>query len=169
VETRTAAVATVAFAVFVPGTVIGLIPRWLRARERHRRGGGGPPARAEVAAAGSLLTVCGTVAVGDAFVRFVRARGTPAPVAETEELVVTGPYRYARNPQYLGVIATVAGLGLRWRSPAVLVYAALLGVAFDAWVRGYEEPRLRHRFGDAYAAYTRTVPRWGAVPISGPP
>jgi protein-S-isoprenylcysteine O-methyltransferase Ste14 len=169
VKTRTAAAATVAFAALVPGTVIGLIPRWLRAREGRHRGGAGPPARPRVAAAGALLSICGTAAVGDAFVRFVRARGTPAPVAETEVLVATGPYRYTRNPQYVGVITTVAGLGLRWRSPAVLVYAGWLGIAFDAWVRGYEEPRLRHRFGDAYAAYTRTVPRWVRMPINGRP
>jgi protein-S-isoprenylcysteine O-methyltransferase Ste14 len=154
-RTSAAAIGTVAFAATVPATVIGVIPRWLAQRR------GPPPAAAPAQRhLGSALCAAGLPLVADAFVRFVRARGTPAPVAETEELVTSGPYRWVRNPQYVGVIASVAGQGLRWNSPAVLAYAASLAVAFHTWVRVYEEPRLQERFGAAYERYTVSVPRW---------
>jgi protein-S-isoprenylcysteine O-methyltransferase Ste14 len=155
---RAAAVDTVVFAVAVPGTVAGVVP-W-RLAGRHR--GGRPAATVGIAARalGGGLVVAGGALVADAFVRFVRAGGTPAPVAETEDLVVDGPYRRTRNPQYVGVIAIVAGQGLRWGSRRVLAYAVALALSFHTWVRCYEEPRLRHRFGTAYARYEREVPRW---------
>lgn len=165
-RTAAAALGTVAFAATIPGTVIGVLPRWLaRAHEA-------PPAPAAQRRLGTALCAAGLPLVADAFVRFVRARGTPAPIAETEELVVSGPYRWTRNPQYVGVVATVTGQGLRWNSWPVLAYAAYLAVSFHVWVRGYEEPRLRDRFGPAYQRYAATVPRWprplpeGAAPRS---
>jgi protein-S-isoprenylcysteine O-methyltransferase Ste14 len=153
-RTSSAAIGTVAFAVTVPATVIGALPRWLA------RGREPPPAPATQRHLGTALCAAGLPLVADAFVRFVRARGTPAPVAETEELVTSGPYRWVRNPQYVGVIATVAGRGLRWNSRPVLAYAGYLVVAFHTWVRRYEEPRLHERFGAAYEAYAASVPRW---------
>jgi protein-S-isoprenylcysteine O-methyltransferase Ste14 len=155
VRTTAAAVGTVVFAATVPATVAGLIPRWLAGGEREAR-----PSRALRRVVGASLVVGGLPLVGDAFVRFVRARGTPSPTAETEELVTSGPYALSRNPQYVGIVATVTGQGLWWGSRRVLVYAVWLAVAFDTWVRVYEEPRLRHRFGATYDRYTRTVPRW---------
>ena len=61
---------------------------------------------------------------------------------------------------YVGVIAAVAGQGLRWNSPPVLAYAAELAMAFHTWVRVYEGPRLQERFGAAYEHYMANVPRW---------
>lgn len=154
-RTSAAAIGTVAFAATVPATVIGVIPRWLARRYTPPR-----PAHSAQRHLGTVLCAAGLPLVADAFVRFVRARGTPAPVAETEELVTSGPYRWMRNPQYVGVIAAVAGQGLRWNSRPVLAYAASLAVAFQTWVRVYEEPRLQQRFGAAYERYTASVPRW---------
>jgi protein-S-isoprenylcysteine O-methyltransferase Ste14 len=153
-RTSAAAIGTVAFAATVPATVIGALPRWLA---QGREPPPAPPAQRHL---GSALYAAGLLLVADAFVRFVRARGTPAPVAETEELVTSGLYRWMRNPQYVGVIATVAGQGLRWNSRPVLAYAGYLAVAFHTWVRVYEEPRLHERFGTAYGRYTASVPRW---------
>ena len=153
-RTSSAAIGTVAFAATVPATVIGVIPRWLA---KGREPPPAPPAQRHL---GSALCAAGLPLVADAFARFVRARGTPAPIAETEELVTSGPYRWMRNPQYVGVIAMVAGQGLRWNSRPVLAYAGYLAVAFHTWVRVYEEPRLHERFGTAYERYTANVPRW---------
>jgi protein-S-isoprenylcysteine O-methyltransferase Ste14 len=153
---RAAAVGTIVFAVAVPGTVAGAVP-W-RLAGRHR--GAPPAAPAGARLLGIGLVAAGVTLVGDAFVRFVRARGTPAPIAETEDLVVGGPYRLTRNPQYVGVVAIVVGQGLRWGSRRVLAYAAALAVVFHAWVRIYEEPRLRRRFGATYVRYQHEVPRW---------
>lgn len=160
-QRRRAAVATTAFALLVPGTVAGVVPWWLADRRAHHSPGG---ARASGARAnrwlGAGLVAAGTALLGDAFMRFVRAAGTPSPVYETERLVTSGPYRWTRNPQYVGVIAVVTGQGLLYRSPMVLAYGAALWAAFDQWIRVYEEPRLQRRFGDDYRAYTRSVPRW---------
>jgi protein-S-isoprenylcysteine O-methyltransferase Ste14 len=75
-------------------------------------------------------------------------------------LVLAGPYRRMRNPLLVGLLLTLAGAGLAARS-RLLVGAALLGgTAAHAWVTRVEEPRLRARFGAAYAEYLRRVPRW---------
>jgi protein-S-isoprenylcysteine O-methyltransferase Ste14 len=75
-------------------------------------------------------------------------------------LIVSGPYVYVRNPMYIGVVATIAGQGLVFGSPAVLAYAAVVLFCFEMFVRFYEEPRLTRVFGGAYRAYCRRVHRW---------
>jgi protein-S-isoprenylcysteine O-methyltransferase Ste14 len=75
-------------------------------------------------------------------------------------LVVTGLYRHVRNPMYLAVLAIVIGQALLLGSAGTLVYAAGLALGFHLFVVLYEEPTLRARFGDQYAAYCRQVPRW---------
>jgi protein-S-isoprenylcysteine O-methyltransferase Ste14 len=147
---------TLVFAATVPATVAWAFPRWLAERASRDDVVVGPSQRW----VGTALVAAGLPLVVDAFVRFVRARGTPAPIAETEDLVTSGPYGRTRNPQYVGVVAMVVGQGLRWNSGRVLSYAAGLVVAFDTWVRVYEEPRLRARFGDDFERYLRRVPRW---------
>jgi protein-S-isoprenylcysteine O-methyltransferase Ste14 len=96
-----------------------------------------------------------------AFVRFViEGSGTPAPVAPTQHLVVGGLYRYVRNPMYLAVLAIIIGQALALWRPILVGYAAVVALAFVAFVRGYEEPTLRSTFGDEYEAYRRAVPGW---------
>jgi protein-S-isoprenylcysteine O-methyltransferase Ste14 len=156
VRARSAAIGTLLFAVTVPVTVAAVVPRWLARDQRGGQRGSAPWRRV----LGGAAIGGGVALVGDAFVRFARARGTPAPVAETEHLVVTGPYRWSRNPQYVGVVAIAAGQGVRWGSPPVLLYTIGLALGFDGWVRWYEEPRLRRLHGDEYRRYVARVPRW---------
>jgi protein-S-isoprenylcysteine O-methyltransferase Ste14 len=93
------------------------------------------------------------------FVRFVReGRGTPAPIAPTEELVVGGLYRYLRNPMYVGVGLAIAGQCLAFRSLSLVVWLGLFTVAVTAFVVAYEQPTLRARYGASYDAYCRSVP-----------
>ena len=87
-------------------------------------------------------------------------RGTPAPTAPTERLVVGGPYRYVRNPMYLAVGAVIAGQALLLASLALLVYLAVFAVAVVLFVKIYEEPTLRATFGAEYEAYCAEVPAW---------
>ncbi|TMB54178.1 MAG: isoprenylcysteine carboxylmethyltransferase family protein, partial [Deltaproteobacteria bacterium] len=97
----------------------------------------------------------------DFLVGFVRrGHGTPAPIAPPERLVVSGGFRYVRNPGYIAVVSMVVGQGLFLGSKAVLVYAACLALGFHLFVVLYEEPALRGQFGEQYAAYCRRVARW---------
>jgi protein-S-isoprenylcysteine O-methyltransferase Ste14 len=74
--------------------------------------------------------------------------------------VVGGQYRWVRNPMYLAVTTVIAGqaavLG-RW---SLLVYATVFAATVWSFVRLYEEPALRRRFGAAYDDYRRAVPGW---------
>ena len=89
-------------------------------------------------------------------------QGTPAPVAPPKRLVVVGFYRYVRNPMYLGFFAGWAGLWVvfgRANLAAILVVGVgVLGVVL--FVRFYEEPALKKKFGANYDEYCRNVPRW---------
>lgn len=87
-------------------------------------------------------------------------RGTPAPFDAPRRFVAVGPYRYVRNPMYVGGFLVLAGWALYRQSPSVLLFAAAwLGLA-HLFVLGYEEPTLRGKFGADYERYLETVPRW---------
>jgi protein-S-isoprenylcysteine O-methyltransferase Ste14 len=154
-DARSAARGTTAFAL-VPITVGGLLP-WLVGSAT----GGAWAETALGTVAGWALVALGIAGLAESFVRFARdGRGTPSPTAPTEHLVVTGPYRYVRNPMYVAVLAAIVGHALLWRSAAVLAYAGCFVLAVTAFVALYEEPTLRGRHGAAYDSYTATVPRW---------
>jgi len=88
--------------------------------------------------------------------------GTPAPIAPPQRLVVVGFYRYVRNPMYVGFFVGWVGLWVvfgRANLVAITAVAAVMaGVAL--FVRLYEEPTLRNKFGADYEEYCRNVPRW---------
>ena len=103
----------------------------------------------------------GIVVLVPAFVQFaMEGIGTPAPVAPTERLVVGGLYRYVRNPMYLAVLSIIVGQALVLGQPGLLVYAAVVALAFGIFVAAYEEPTLHRRYGAEYDAYRQAVPAW---------
>jgi protein-S-isoprenylcysteine O-methyltransferase Ste14 len=65
-----------------------------------------------------------------------------------------------RNPLYAGLVLGTAGVGLAEASWLVAAVAAAAAAGAHVWVIRVEEPRLRARFGEAYAEYLRRVPRW---------
>jgi protein-S-isoprenylcysteine O-methyltransferase Ste14 len=87
-------------------------------------------------------------------------KGTPAPFDPPKRLVVTGPFRYVRNPMYWGAVLVIVGEGLVFQSIALFFLAILLWVFFHAFVIYYEEPTLKKEFGQEYESYLKTVPRW---------
>jgi protein-S-isoprenylcysteine O-methyltransferase Ste14 len=110
---------------------------------------------------GFVVVAAGAFVVLRAFVRFVlEGRGTPAPVAPTEELVVGGDYRFVRNPMYVGVVTAILGQALLFLDLGVLAYGVLAWAVMAAFVRWYEEPVLLQRYGAQYDAYRRSVPAW---------
>jgi protein-S-isoprenylcysteine O-methyltransferase Ste14 len=89
-------------------------------------------------------------------------RGTPAPIAPPKRLVVIGFYRYVRNPMYVGFFTGWVGLWIVFGRATLraLVVAGLIVVGVALFVRLYEEPTLRGKFGPAYDEYCRNVHRW---------
>lgn len=85
---------------------------------------------------------------------------SPAPIAPPQQLVVSGLYRYVRNPMYVAVLSTILGQALIQGRPVLFGYAAVIALAFAAVVHWYEEPALTRQFGDAYRQYRANVPGW---------
>jgi protein-S-isoprenylcysteine O-methyltransferase Ste14 len=110
---------------------------------------------------GWLLVLAGAAVLMHAFVAFVwRGRGTPAPAAPPERLVVAGAYRHVRNPMYVAVVAVVLGQVLLFASWGLFAYLVVIGIAQGAFVHAYEEPTLREAYGPAYDEFCENVPRW---------
>jgi protein-S-isoprenylcysteine O-methyltransferase Ste14 len=148
-----AALGTFVFFVAAPVTMAGLVP-WLVTDWE-----GSPAGWDALDLLGGLVGLVGLAMVVACFVRFVReGRGTPAPIAPTEELVVGGLYRYLRNPMYVGVGLVIAGQWLAFRSLPLVVWLGLFTVAVTVFVVAYEQPTLRARYGASYDAYCRSVP-----------
>ncbi|MBX5481200.1 MAG: isoprenylcysteine carboxylmethyltransferase family protein [Myxococcaceae bacterium] len=113
-----------------------------------------------VRAAGGALVVAGLVLSVLVMRHFRRANTPVVPWGETRRLVISGPYRFSRNPDYLGQAFIVAGVGLLFGAlwVFVLLVPALLLVRYGVIAR--EERYLERRFGDEYRAFWRRVRRW---------
>jgi protein-S-isoprenylcysteine O-methyltransferase Ste14 len=149
-----AAAGTIVFLLVAPGVVAGLVPWLLTGWDSS-----GPPVWLQVI--GWLAVAAGATVLLEAFARFViEGIGTPAPVAATQELVVGGLYGYVRNPMYLAVAALILGQAAILGSWLLVACAAAFIATVWSFVRWYEEPYLRRRFGTAYEDYTRRVPGW---------
>jgi protein-S-isoprenylcysteine O-methyltransferase Ste14 len=151
-----AAIASATFFVVAPGTVVGLIP-WLIT---HWEITGSTPLWRVAQALGVVLIVVGLIPPVHAFTQFVKAGGTPMPIAPTQRLVITGFNRYVRNPMYVGLCIAIIGQALLFGSWALLVYAAVVSIAFSSFVHWYEEPTLLREYGGEYETYRRNVHAW---------
>ena len=144
------------FTVLVPGTVLGLVPFALTTIIKGQRIDLG---RAHLL--GFALLLPGLAIIIWCFIDFVhRGRGTPAPYDPPRKLVVVGLYRYVRNPQYVGVILVATGEAILSGRILLLGYAVFLAIGYHMFVRLYEEPTLRRKFGEEYVRYCAAVSRW---------
>jgi protein-S-isoprenylcysteine O-methyltransferase Ste14 len=110
---------------------------------------------------GMLLIVAGAALLAWSIGAFVLiGRGTPAPFDAPRRFVATGPYRYVRNPMYLGAISVILGVGLVQRSPATVGVALLFLALAHLFAVLYEERTLERQFGESYRRYKASVPRW---------
>jgi protein-S-isoprenylcysteine O-methyltransferase Ste14 len=89
-----------------------------------------------------------------------KGRGTPIPIDPPKELVLTGFYRYVRNPIYVGVLSIFLGHFFWFGYWALLIYTVLAFIGVHFFVVLYEEPTLKRKFGAAYEEYLQRVPRW---------
>lgn len=153
---RTATGASLLWFIVVGGTFGALLPYLLGDWQPHRP----LPHWLAAQVVGAVLIGIGLVPLAGSFVEFVRAGGTPIPVAAPPALVVAGFYRYVRNPIYVGFLICLGGQALILGSIRTVKYAVVAWCIGAAAVRWYEEPTLARRFGESYQAYRRAVPAW---------
>lgn len=145
------------FFVFVPCVFAGVIPWWITKWDLQPPLFGFEYGRD----VGGILIAAGIPGLVDSFARFAwQGLGTPAPIAPTKHLVVTGLYRYVRNPMYVAVTSVVIGQALLFGFWSVAIYGAIFWLTTHVFVLSYEEPTLADTFGEEYAAYYAAVPRW---------
>ena len=120
------------------------------------------PAAIEVPQVAAMFSgaVGAAVALWCIFTFLFIGRGTPAPFDPPRRLVIQGPYRFVRNPMYIGAGLTLASAALFYKSWPLLGYAVLFFLATHVFVLWYEEPTLRRTFGKDYEAYCGQVRRW---------
>lgn len=151
-----AALKVLLFALTGPVMIVGVVPRALLRRYPRPSP---PPIPLRISAlpfwtAGTALIVWTILDLAR------KGHGTPAPLVPTRELVVSGPYRHARNPMYVGVVSLLLGHTLWNGSRHLLGHAILVALLFHSVVILWEEPGLEQRFAESYARYRREVPRW---------
>jgi protein-S-isoprenylcysteine O-methyltransferase Ste14 len=146
------------FVALLPGVVAGYVPY----RILLASGGFHFPALSPQSVAASVLVLIGVaVLLRCVWDFFARGKGTLAPIDPPRHLVVSGLYRYTRNPMYNGVLAVLLGEAWLFGSTPILEYAAYVLIAFHLFVVFYEEPVLDAQFQESYRAYRKAVPRWG--------
>ncbi len=150
-------VRTFLFTLFIPGTVVGLVP-WLIL---WRTKGDEALALGLLSPFGLLLIATGVMAYLQCAIDFGRfGGGTPFPLDPPRQFVGGGLYRWVRNPMYVALAATLIGEAIAFASWWLALYAAFMIAVWHLFVVLHEEPDLRRRFGESYERYHRDVPRW---------
>ena len=147
----------VAMIILFPGTVVGYIPYRLLT-----------PITAPELTSLSLnqWTAMLVLAIGAAILlksiwSFANVgKGTLSPFDETHKLIVVGLYRYVRNPMYVGVILILLAESWFFWSTPLIKYSGLCFVIANVLVIGYEENRLRYKYGGEFRRYCEHVGRW---------
>jgi protein-S-isoprenylcysteine O-methyltransferase Ste14 len=153
---RRSVTVSILFTVFGgPGIAVVYVPLWIT----HFRIPACEPIWQMLLAA--ALIVAGLTPALESVCRFIReGRGTLMPTVPTERLVVSGLYRYVRNPMYVGVLTALAGEAVLFRSAGVATEAVLVSVGFNLFLHFYEEPMLGGLYPEEYPRYKQNVPRW---------
>jgi len=142
------------FLIFVPGTVVGVIPISFLLTGSYIETG------ILFYLALPLWVLGGAILLWSFWDFLTKGFGTPAPLEPPKELVVTGLYNYVRNPMYVGVLSMLLAHFLWFGYWSLLIYAVLVFGAFDLFIINYEEPTLKKKFGKTYTTYVKNVPRW---------
>lgn len=147
----------VTYAALFVGFVLVFVP----ARVLALAGVTGPATFGSLQVAGMILSAGGAALVAWCVLTFVVVgRGTPAPFDPPRRLVIRGPYRFVRNPMYIGAGLALIGASLFYRAWELLIYVAVLWIVTHTLVVFYEERVLGQMFGRDYADYRQRVRRW---------
>jgi protein-S-isoprenylcysteine O-methyltransferase Ste14 len=109
---------------------------------------------------GAALVGLGLISIFSAAMVFRQAGTTPNPTKPTTAFVVRGPFRFTRNPMYLGLTLVSIGIGLAYDAIWVVVLALAAAIVIQKAVIDREEPYLERKFGSEYIAYKSRVRRW---------
>lgn len=109
---------------------------------------------------GVAVGVAGLALIGLTLALFASHRTRPEPWEPATNLIEVGPYRLSRNPMYLGMAVTSAGIAIFFESVVAMVLLGLVVVIIDRWVIAREEAYLARQFGDEFEAYRKRVRRW---------
>jgi protein-S-isoprenylcysteine O-methyltransferase Ste14 len=151
----------IARAITYAALFIGLVLIYVPARPLSWSGIVRPAAMEALQVAGMVLGAVGAAVAVWCIVSFAAlGKGTPAPFDPPRRLVVRGPYRFVRNPMYIGAGLALAGAALFYESWTLLGYAGIFLLAMHLFVVLYEEPTLRRTFGSEYEGYCGRVKRW---------
>ena len=144
----------------LPFVVAVLVPIWVARRNgvAFTLGSTAPQLLAQIAGVGLLLV--GLTLFASSLRRFADdGEGTLAPWDPPRALVISGPYRYVRNPMISGVLFALFGEALILASRSHLSWALTFLVVNLIYIPLLEEPQLRRRFGASYTEYCRHVHR----------
>jgi protein-S-isoprenylcysteine O-methyltransferase Ste14 len=106
----------------------------------------------------TLFAVASVLGLWSGWTMVAAGEGTPLPRDTARRLVVSGPYRWIRNPMTLAGLAQAVGVGLVLGSWAVVLYALVGAGVWNGFARPAEERDLAERFGAAYERYRATIP-----------
>ena len=144
----------------LPFVVTVVIPLWIARGERTTLSLGSTPLQLAAQALGVASLALGLWLFGYSLLHFAsRGRGTLAPWDPPRRLVVTGPYRYVRNPMISGVVFILFAESLLLLSTAHALWAAGFLAGNFVLIPLIEEPQLEARFGESYLEYKRHVGR----------
>jgi protein-S-isoprenylcysteine O-methyltransferase Ste14 len=110
--------------------------------------------------AGYILVIIGLGFAVSAVSQFGKMRTTLDPHGSVKAIVTSGPYRFSRNPIYLGFVCTLIGLPLALGNYWGAVLSPLLMALMVQLVIKYEEAYLEEKFKDVYTSYKSRVRRW---------
>jgi protein-S-isoprenylcysteine O-methyltransferase Ste14 len=109
--------------------------------------------------AGALLILAGLpLSLWTIYIQFTLGRGTPIPLMATQKLIITGPYRYSRNPMALGAFIAFFGVAVWLGSLSAIGLALLFPALLLPYIKGFEEREMEARFGDEYLEYKQHTP-----------
>jgi len=146
------------FTILQPGIVAGLIPYWLVRDSIHDAFE--KPLRSWLFLS-ILIFIIGFYLMMDCILRFaIKGRGTLSPADPTKKLVISGWYRYSRNPMYVGVLLILLGEAIFFNVESLWSYTIFIVIIFTIFIVFVEEPRLRRDFGEEYTEYCKKVRRW---------
>lgn len=154
------------YTLVIPGFLVGYLP-W---KLRHFEAAATLPFSVLFFLLGLLLSLGGGALIFSAAYYLVRRGiGTPFPLDPPQRMVVAGPYAHIQHPMLGGLFAILCGQIVLFPSVHVLLYTLLLLLVSRAFVLHSEEPDLRKRFGEDYAAYQAATPRWFPSPAASGP